>query len=109
MPDKDPLTYSVLTYGWVVILSMWGGLVNYHYKMREGVVTRFQITEFVGDLTTSGFSGMITFYLCEYANLPQVLTAALVGVAGHMGARGIFMIEHALERKFLKTKQKEND
>ena len=36
MPEKDPTTYSLLTYGWVLVLSGWGGIVNFLRKRKSG-------------------------------------------------------------------------
>ena len=27
MPEKDPTTYPLITYAWVLLLSSWGGVV----------------------------------------------------------------------------------
>jgi hypothetical protein len=35
MPDKDPSNISLITYGWVVILAIWGGVVHNIRKVRE--------------------------------------------------------------------------
>ena len=78
MPEKDPTTYSLLTYGWVFIVAAWGGLVNYNRKRRNGDIPRFSITEFIGELMTSAFAGMVTFFLCEAAQLDPMLAAALI-------------------------------
>jgi hypothetical protein len=43
---------------------------------------------------------VVTFYLCEAAQFPPVLTAALVGISGHMGSRGLFLIEKHLTNRF---------
>lgn len=100
MPEKDPTAISIIMYGWVIVLAWWGGIVNYIKKMKSGEVRRFNITEFVGDIITSGFSGMITFYLCQASELNQFATAALVGISGHMGSRAIFLLEQALSKRF---------
>lgn len=100
MPDKDPTTYSVLTYLWVLALSTWGGVVHYLKKVREGGASRFNITEFIGDIVTSAFAGVITFYLCQAGGMDSLYTAALVGVSGHMGSRAIFVFEKWLKTKF---------
>jgi hypothetical protein len=99
MPDKDPTSYSILTYGWVVALSLWGGLTQYIRRGRpwRGLRT---VAELIGDLVTSGFSGILTFYLCEASQLQPLVTAALVGISGHMGSRAIFTIERLLTRRF---------
>jgi hypothetical protein len=97
LPDKDPLDYTVLTYAWVIFLSMFGGVANFIVKMKEGKVRAFNITELIGDLFISAFAGIITFYLCQAAGFGNTLTAALVGISGHMGGRAIHMFERFME------------
>ena len=29
MPEKDPTTYSLITYAWITALSSWGGIVGW--------------------------------------------------------------------------------
>lgn len=100
MPEKDPTTYSLITYAWVFALSMWGGLAGYIRKVREGITTRFNLTELIGELMVSGFAGVITFFLGELSGFPVLLTAALCGIAGHMGSRALFQLERLLTKKF---------
>jgi hypothetical protein len=52
----------------------------------------------VGELSTSALAGLLAFYVCEWAEVAPVLTAAFVGVAGHMGTRGIAVLETILQR-----------
>ena len=100
MDSKDPTTYSVLTYLWVVALAAWGGVVNYTRKVRAGEAPRFSAMELVGEIFTAGFVGLLTFLLCEAAALNKLVSAALVGIAGHMGSRAIFMMERWAQRRF---------
>lgn len=100
MPEKDPSNISLITYGWVIILSIWGGIVHNIRKVRDGTTKRFSISELVGDVVTSGFAGIVTFYLCQAADVNAPMTAAMVGISGHMGARAIFLFEEWLRGKF---------
>lgn len=102
VPEKDPGNYSLLTYLWVFGWSTFGGLVSYLRKVREGIVHPISITEFVGEIVTSAFVGVITFWLCELAEFSPLLTAALVGISGHMGSRAIFLFEQWAERRFFR-------
>lgn len=102
MSDKDPMQLGLVTYAWIVGLSMMGGFVSFMHKLRDGSVRAFNMTEFVGELCTSAFAGIITYYLCEYANFPPLLTGALVGVSGHMGNRALLLFERYLAEKFEK-------
>lgn len=100
MPEKDPTSYAFVTYFWVIFLSTVGGFVSFYHKVKRGLASPFSITELVGELITSGFAGLLTFWLCEAGSINPLLTAVLVGISGHMGARAIFMIEKWMEHKF---------
>jgi len=98
--DKDPTSYSLLTYLWVFGMAALGGIAGYIRKIKSGMLSRFSIVELIGEIVISAFVGIITFYLCEYAEIPSVLTAAFIGVSSHMGSRAIFMMETAADRAF---------
>jgi hypothetical protein len=44
-------------------------------------------------------SGVLTFYLCTWAKFDPLLSAAFVGVSGHMGSRAIMQLEKIAERR----------
>lgn len=98
-PPKDPSSYPLLTYAWILLLASWGGIVNYIRKVKSNQVERFSIMELIGEIVVSAFAGVMTFWLCELSAFPPLLTAAFVGVSGHMGGRGIALIENILKRK----------
>ena len=99
-PEKTITGYALLTYAWVLTLSTWGGLVNYLSKVRAGAIARFNITELIGDMFISGFTGVLTFWMCEAAGFNELTTAVCVGISGHMGARMIGKLENVMSRKF---------
>jgi len=105
MPEKDPLNYQLLTYGWVFILSTWAGIASYTRKIREGK-RNFSFFQLVGEICISGFVGILTFFMCEAANIPQVMSAAIIGISAHMGSRAILMLETMTERLLQKVLQK---
>ena len=100
MLDKDPTSYPFITYAWVLGLSALGGFVSFMNKLKEGKTRVFNIVEFMGEIATSAFTGVITFWLCENAQFSPLITAALVGVSGHMGSRAINLIEELLSKRF---------
>lgn len=100
MPEKDPTTYSWLTYSWVFGLASWGGLVSFLRKRRQGVARPFNLAEFLGEIAASALAGLLTFYIGESAGVPPLMGAAMVGVSGHMGGRALFMLEKWMEQKF---------
>lgn len=102
MNPKDPSHYAPLTYLWVMVIALWGGLTHYIHRRQTGQLIRGFWTELFFDLCYSSFSGVITFYLCQAANMDMLLTAALVGIAGHMGSRLIFGLEELFSGWFRK-------
>lgn len=96
---KDPLSYPAKQYGFVLGLAMVGGLVSFYARVRKGEVMALNVTQLVGELTTSAFAGLLCFWLCELSGAPPLLAACLVGVAGHMGTRAISAFEaYAMRR-----------
>lgn len=98
MPEKDPFNYTLITYFWVFILSMWGGVVSFFQKVRDGKTRASNIMEFFGELSTSAFVGLATFYLCEFGGVDRLLTAVFVAVSGHMGTKAVYLLELGAER-----------
>lgn len=100
--SKDPLDYSLKQYGLVLGIALLGGLVSWYTKVRKGEIPLWSIHHLVGELVTSAFAGLLCFWICEGAGLPPLLTAALAGIAGHMGAKAITMLEEWAGRRFAK-------
>ncbi len=82
-----------LTYLYVFLLSVFGGTVHNIRKIKEGLIERFSLSEWLGDVVISAFVGLMTFYLCEYSKIDGPLMAFFIGIASHQGTRGIVYIE----------------
>ena len=100
MSDKTPMAYSLIDYAGVLGLAVWGGLVNFRARVKAGKVPAFSIMELVGEMATSGFVGVITFFVCEATGVHPLITAATVGMAGHMGGRSLTLLEEYLINRF---------
>lgn len=98
MPGNSPETYSLITYLWVIGVSLWAGLAQYIHKIKTGIIDRFSIAELVGELFISAFVGVLTFWLCEAAGFSQVATAAMVGITAYMGDKAFLLGEKWLEK-----------
>lgn len=103
---KDPLRYSLRDYGLILAVALLGGLVSWYAKVRRGEIPGYSVMQLIGELATSAFAGLIAFWLCEWANFPQLLTAAMVAISGHMGTAAIKQFEKLAERKFSGTSEK---
>jgi len=98
MIDKTPPPVisdlaGILTWAWVVGLSLLGGFVSFYQKLKAGHVRAWNFTEFIGELATSALVGIITFKLCQWQGFNPDLAPALVGIASHMGSRALFRAE----------------
>lgn len=96
---KDPLSYPLKWYGLVLGVSVFGGFVAWFRRVKRGELLNVHIRELIGELATSAFAGLLTFWVCESMGVPLIVTAPMAGVAGHMGGRAIDMLEtHLLKR-----------
>ena len=102
---------TALSWLFLILLSLWGGWASFVRKMREGHARAWNITELVGELVISGFTGIVTAHLCDAAGAPGALKYALVGIAAHMGSRALVRFESVLNAKLnlpADTAQKED-
>lgn len=95
---KDPMAYPLSQYGFILAVSLLGGLVGWFNKVRNGELQGADLRVLMGELTTSALAGLLTFWFCEWASVSPLLTSAFAGVAGHMGTRGIALLEGFFKR-----------
>lgn len=98
MPEKDPANYSLITYAWMIGLAVWGGMVRYFQRINAGHDC-FRWFAFGGEIIASGFFGIITFYLAKSADIDSLVTAAMVGVSGHMGVTINYYVRQFVQRR----------
>lgn len=98
--DKDPLDYPLRQYAFLLSVALLGGIVSWYTKVKNGTAQAWNVMHLIGELATSAFAGLIAFWICAYMGTPQLVTAALVGVSGHMGTRGIAMFEQWAAQRF---------
>lgn len=98
MFENDPTKYPYWTYGAVLLVAMWGGIVSFLTKRKEGTTRPFNFTEFIGELTTSGFAGMMAYQGCLYFKVDPLLAPLIIGIAGHMGSRFIYKLEQFADK-----------
>ena len=99
-PDAGPLSQSNLTATIIMVLiAVAGGVANFWQKLQTGKVRVFNLAEFVGEVFISGLAGLLAYWLFKGMGLNEYLTAAGVGIVGHMGSRAIFIAENWLEAR----------
>lgn len=78
-----------LTYLWVLGVSLWGGIVSFFEKKDEP----FSWKRLFAHLSSASFAGMMTFYICQYGNVPEPLIGVFCGVAAHMGTPALLRLK----------------
>ena len=84
-------------------VAMVGGAVSFYHKVSTGKTRAFNITEFIGELVTSGLAGVIAGWVLTGIEANPYLVFAGVGIAGHAGSRTLFVLERWLEDRVKKT------
>lgn len=91
-PNHGGFLIQFLTYAWVVVVSMFGGLVSF-IRRRNATTPKVPMKEqlgiLFGELAISAFAGLITYWLCQYWGLHSALTAVFIAVSGHLGGKSI--------------------
>jgi len=100
IPPRSPLSYSLREYGLILAIAMLGGFVRWYNAVRRGESAAYDLRILVGELFTSAFMGILTFWACEAMNVQPLVTAALAGMAGHAGVSGLLWAERVLKRFF---------
>lgn len=86
-------------YFWFILLAMWGGTANYISRVKKENM-KFSLIELIGEWSISGFAGVLTALVCQEMQFSTLMTAALVGIAGHAGGRAIYIFEELFKGKF---------
>ncbi len=98
-PHSDPLELPLKQYALVLAVALLGGIVSFYSKVRAGSVAAWNVFHLIGEMATSAFAGLLAFWICAYVDLAPLLTAAIVGIAGHMGARAISAFERWAQKR----------
>lgn len=88
---EPPLNYPWVTWLWVIGFSIWGGMLAYFSRVRDGQEAFFLFALFV-DLIGAAFAGVVVFLIAQEYSISPLMTAAAVGTAGHLGPRSVIII-----------------
>lgn len=104
MPEKQLLGQINDAHIWLATLTaLWGGLVSYFRRVQQGM--KHSLISIVMHMSMSGFAGLMCWLGCIQFDVPGPLTAICTGLAGHMGAEFIKIIEAKFEDKLKGTGQ----
>lgn len=92
MPEKSMLDQIQWFHAWLAaITAMWGGLVSYFRRIQTG--EKHSWWGAIMHMSMSCFAGLMCWLGCVYFDIPGPITAMCTGLAGHMGAEFIKIIE----------------
>jgi amino acid transporter len=92
-PDGPLTAAQAVPTAIMFLVAMLGGFIHFYRKWKEGDVRAFNFTELLGELVVSGLCGVLAFWLFRGLGVNEWLTAAGVGIVGHMGSRALFLAE----------------
>lgn len=102
MPERLVMAQLEWTHVWLAaITALWGGLVSYFRRVQQGM--RHSWVSVFMHMSMSGFAGLLCWLGCLQFEVPGPLTAICTGLAGHMGAEFIKIIETKFETQLNRT------
>lgn len=97
---EELFKFSVPLY--VIVLSIWAGTVYTVKRVKNKELPYFSLREWVGDIVISSFIGIITYLLCKWANIDDLLGAVCIAISAHMGTRAITLFENLFIKRVMK-------
>lgn len=99
MPEKDPQLWSITTWSITILMAASGGAINWFSRVKTGKVRLFSFIELIGEMFTSGFTGIGVAMVLASLGYDFFICAAAAGVGGHMATRLLFRIENLIEAR----------
>ena len=90
MPERL-LTSDFLAGILAMFAAIWGGLVSYFSRIQS--CERYSTFAAGAHILTAGFAGLLAALACLHADVPVYLAGIISGIAGHMGAEFIKILE----------------
>ena len=98
MPERTFFASIEWTHIWLATTTaLWGGLVSYFRRVQLGM--KHSWIAVLMHMSMSGFAGLMCWLGCLQFEAPLPLTAICTGLAGHMGAEFIKIIEAKFDSK----------
>jgi hypothetical protein len=92
-----------LQYIGLVIIAVFGGIIDHLTKLRSGEIPVFKLIALLIDIIGSGFAGIIVALIAMSADLRIELVFALAGISGHYGARTLYILQAIIAKKLDKS------
>lgn len=99
MPFRDPENWSFITWALVIGVGMMGGLVRWLNNVKNANPRTFSIFEGFVEVFSSGFIGLLAFYLAESVGFNFEFSLFFAGTAGHYGVRFLYKAQAIIKKK----------
>jgi len=91
VPDFDSI--------FVLLLGVWGALMNYTKRKSKNYVFTKRIGLFILDILTSGGIAIVTYLVVLGYTDNDVLSVGVSGVFAHLGTRAFYIFEQVVVQK----------
>ena len=99
MPLRDPENWSLITWALVLGVGMMGGMVRWLNNVKNGNPRAFGFFGCFVEVFSSGFIGLMAFYLARSIGFNFELSLFFVGIAGHYGVRFLYRVQTIIEKQ----------
>lgn len=96
MPERL-LTSDYYVAALAMIAAIWGGVVSYSRRILSG--ERYSTFAAGAHILTAGFAGLLAALACLHAGASVYLAGVISGIAGHMGAELVRLLELRFTKK----------
>jgi len=87
---------NIWSFTLAMALALWGYVADFSYRALRGKTRTPYWKAFLMDFPGASLLAILTYGACTSAGIHGWALAALVGMAGHIGGRGIYQIEQVV-------------
>ena len=101
MPIRNPENWTFFTWVVTILFALTGGVSSWMARLRAGQCQPFQLSILLGEVSVAFLCGVGSVMAALAWGMETGYAYGLGGIAAHMGARLLFLIERLLERALL--------
>lgn len=94
--DLQYLIERALPWLYALMLSMWGGVVQYAERVRQGHPWSWR--DMALDVVVCSFAGLLSFFVCQAVGVDGWRQAVVISVSSHQGTRAIALLANFRDR-----------
>jgi NhaP-type Na+/H+ and K+/H+ antiporter len=95
---QSPLDTPIGEYGLTLAVAVFGGVVSWIAKVRSGELPVWSLAQLIGEIATSAFAGMLTFWALRALHYDPNIIAAMVGMSGYAGSKLLAIAERTAQK-----------